>query len=344
VALKSAMILVIIALIIAFIILIKLYNNIFSPVRIPTTQNSALFYIPTGSDYNYVINKLANEGFVRNKENFDWLAKKKKYPDNIKPGRYRVYDDMNNNELVNLLRSGKQEPVKFIFNNVMNTDELAGIASRQLEPDSVVFSETFNAPAIIKKYNFTSETFPVIFIPNTYELYWNTLAERFVERMFREYTAYWTKERQEKAKQTGLTPVEVSILASIVEMESLHTDENAKIAGVFINRLRNRIPLQSDPTVIFAHQDYSIRRVLNKHKQINSSYNTYKYKGLPPGPICIPSIDAIESVLNFEKHNYLYFCAKEDFSGYHNFAQTLSQHNRNARLYQQALNMARIYN
>ena len=279
-----------------------------------------------------------------NKEHFDWLAKKKNYPNNINPGRYRLFNDMNNNELINLLRSGKQEPVRFIFNHLRTLNELAGVASRQLEPDSVVFSETFKSPSIAEKYDFTKETLPALFIPNTYEIFWNTNVEGFMARMVREYNAFWTKERIELAKQIGLEPVEVSILASIVEMESLHAEENARIAGVFINRLKKGMPLQSDPTIIFAHQNYSIRRVLNKHKDIKSLYNTYKHRGLPPGPICIPSIPAIDAVLKYEKHNYLFFCAKEDFSGYHNFSQTLSQHNRYARLYQQALNRARIFN
>ncbi len=343
-ALRAALLLVIAAIITSLVILIKIYTNIFSPIRMPDDNNSSLFYIPTGSGYDYVLNALYSEGYIINKETFDWLAKKKNYPANVKPGRYRLFDDMNNNELVNLLRSGRQEPVRFIFNTIRGTEELAGIAAKQLEPDSVVFSETFKNEAIAEKYNFTKETLPAVFIPNTYELFWNTNPISFMDRMHQEYKAFWTKKRLEKASHIKLTPVEVSTLASLVEMESLHPDENAKIAGVFINRIRKGMPLQSDPTIIFAHQDYSIRRVLNKHKEINSTYNTYKYRGLPPGPICIPSMSAIDAVLSYEKHNYLYFCAKEDFSGYHNFAQTLSQHNRNARLYQKALNRVRIFN
>ena len=285
VILKAAVALVITAIIVSLVILVKLYTNIFAPVIIRTDENSSLFYIPTGTDYQQVLNKLYKEGYILNKESFDWLAKKKNYPNNINPGRYRIFNDMNNNELINLLRSGRQEPVKFIFNHLRNLDELAGIAARQLEPDSVVFSETFKSTAIAEKYNFTRETLPALFIPNTYEFFWNTNVEGFMARMFREYNAFWNKERLELAKQTGLDPVEVITLASIVEMESLHADENSRIAGVFVNRLKKGIPLQSDPTIIFAHQDYSIRRVLIKHKDIKSLYNTYKHQGLPPGPI-----------------------------------------------------------
>ena len=176
------------------------------------------------------------------------------------------------------------------------------------------------------------------------EFYWNTSPERFVQRMKDEYNVFWLDGRMSKSEQLKLSPVEISVLASIVEQESLHSEENPTIAGVFINRLKKGIPLQSDPTVIYAWQDFSMRRVLNKHKGINSKYNTYKFPGLPPGPICIPSISSIDGVLNYEKHNYLYFCARDDFSGYHNFARTLTEHNRNARLYQQALNRRKIWN
>ena len=197
---------------------------------------------------------------------------------------------------------------------------------------------------LIDKYGFVRETFPAMFIPNTYEFYWNTSAERFIQRMNGEYKIFWSDDRIAKAENLKLKPVEVSVLASIIELESMHNDENQTIAGVFINRLKKGMPLQSDPTIIFAWQDFSIRRVLNKHREIKSPYNTYRNRGLPPGPICIPSISSIDAVLNYEKHNYLYFCAKDDFSGYHNFAGTLSEHNRNARLYQHALNKRRIFN
>lgn len=342
--LRAAKMLVAVAIITSLVIFIKIYNRLFSPVNLPTGEQSMVFYIPTGAEYEDVLDRLNEIGLIKNKDNFNWLAKKKNYQKNIKPGRYRLDPHMNNNELINLLRSGKQEAVRFVFNSIRNLDELAGIAGRQLESDSLVFAETFNFSGLPQKYNLTKETFPAMFIPNTYEIYWNTSPERFIDRMNFEYKAFWSEERKKKASQIGLDPLKVSILASIVELESMHTDENSKIAGVFINRLKKGIPLQSDPTIIFAHQNYSIRRVLNKHKEINSLYNTYKYPGLPPGPICIPSIGTIDAVLNYEKHNYYFFCAKEDFSGYHNFAQTLAQHNKNARLYQQALNRAKIFN
>lgn len=341
-ALKAAFILVAIAIITSLVIFIRLCSSIFSPLHLPG-DDSMIFYISSGSEYKDVLNNLNDFGLIKSKDSFDWLAKKKNYPRNIRAGRYRLSPQMNNNELINMLRAGNQEPVRFVFNSIRGLNELAGIAGRQLESDSMVFAEIFNHPELPQKYNLTKETFPVMFIPNTYEIFWNTNPERFIDRMSFEYKAFWTEERKKKASQAELDPVKVSILASIVELESLHAEENSRIAGVFINRLKQGIPLQSDPTIIFALQNYNIRRVLNKHKEINSLYNTYKYSGLPPGPICIPSIATIDAVLNFEKHNYLFFCAKEDFSGYHNFAQTLAQHNRNASLYQKALNRAKIF-
>jgi UPF0755 protein len=189
---------------------------------------------------------------------------------------------------------------------------------------------------------FNNQTIPALFLPDTYEFYWNTDAEGFVVRMFQEYNKFWTEERKQKAQSKGLTPIQVSTLASIVNKETNMSDEMPRVAGVYLNRLKNNWLLQADPTLVFAWDDYSIRRVLDRHKEIESPYNTYKYIGLPPGPICIPSIAAIKAVLDAEDHNYFYFCAKEDFSGYHNFAKTLAEHNRNAIKYQQTLNQRGI--
>jgi UPF0755 protein len=192
-------------------------------------------------------------------------------------------------------------------------------------------------------YGFNKETFPAMFIPNTYEFYWNTTPEEFVSRMKREYVAFWTGDRSDLAEDIGLSRIEISVMASIVDQESLHNDENSTIAGVFMNRLEQGIPLQSDPTIIFALNNFAIRRVLNIHKKIDSPYNTYKNRGLPPGPISIPSVASIDAVLNFSRHNYIFFCAKPDFSVYHNFARTLTKHNKNARLYQDAVYQRKIF-
>ncbi len=331
------------AIIFAVVSSVRIYRVLFSPsVEVPEGE-SVIIYIPTGSDYSSVLSRLEKEKVISDVKGFEWLARKKNYPSNVHPGRYRITSDMSNNELINLLRSGKQEPLMVTFNNLRTLDDLAGVVSEQLEPDSATFARYFHDPQVAEKNGFTAESFPVMFLPDSYEFYWTTSPGEFVQRMKREYIAFWSKGRTAKAEKEDLNPEEVSILASIVEQESLHDDENPLIAGVFINRLEKGIPLQSDPTIIFALGNFDIHRVLNKQKRVDSPYNTYRHKGLPPGPISIPSKSSIDAVLNFKDHDYLYFCAKPDFSGYHNFAKTLAQHNRNARLYQQALNQRKIF-
>lgn len=341
--LKISMWLVLGAIIVALFFAVRLYRVIFLPGSEIPEGESVVFYIPDGKDYAWLEKRLIEEDIVKDSKAFRWLAEKKNLEKNIKAGRYRIPSGMNNNELINMIRSGRQEPMMFMFNNLRTLNELAGVAGRNFEADSSEFAAVLNDPETAGSFGFSAESFPAMFIPNSYEFYWTTSPVEFVERMKREYVAFWSDSKDKKAMDLGLSRIEVSILASIVEEESLHDDENARIAGVFINRLQQGIPLQSDPTLIFAKKDYSVRRVLNEDKKINSPYNTYLNRGLPPGPICIPSIAAIRGVLDHEEHNYLFFCVKPDFSGYHNFARTLSQHNKNARLYQQALNRRKIY-
>lgn len=219
---------------------------------------------------------------------------------------------------------------------------LAGKIGKQIEADSASIAKLLHDKDYVGKLGFNERTLPAMFLPDTYEFYWNTDAESFISRMLQEYNKFWNEDRKKAAKDKGLSPVEVSILASIVDKETNKTDEMPRIAGVYINRLHSNWLLQADPTLIFAIGDFSIKRVLNVHKEIESPYNTYKYIGLPPGPICIPSVAAVKAVLNAENHNYFYFCAKEDFSGYHNFAKTLTEHNHNAVKYQNALNQRGI--
>jgi UPF0755 protein len=244
--------------------------------------------------------------------------------------------------LVNLLRSGKQSPVKLGFISVRSLDILAGKAAAYIEADSATLAALLTDPATAQKYGFNQQTFMSMFIPNTYEFYWNTSAEKFVEKMAEEYKNFWNEDRKQKAADIGLSQSEVSTLASIVEAETQKNDEKAKVAGVYMNRLNTGMLLQADPTVVFAAGDFTIQRVLNRHLEINSPYNTYLYAGLPPGPINIPSVSSIDAVLNYERHNYKFFCAKEDFSGYHAFAVTNAQHEVNARKYHQALRNAGI--
>jgi UPF0755 protein len=263
---------------------------------------------------------------------------------NVRPGRYRIRSGMSNDRLAGMLRSGNQEPVRLVFNNIRTPAMLAGVVSEQIEADSLSILSLFSDTKLLEANQLTRETVMGIFIPNTYEIYWNTSARQFFDRMLREYRLFWNEKRLAQARRMGMEPMEVMTLASIVDEETLIPEEEARVAGVYINRLNRRMRLQADPTVKFAAGDMNMTRVLKKHLLIDSPYNTYRHGGLPPGPIVIPSISVIDAVLNYERHNYIYFCAKEDFSGYHNFAATLAQHNKNARSYQNALDRRKIFN
>jgi len=304
---------------------------------------SVSIYIPTSANFEDVKQVLYKKGLIIHRANFVWWAEKKSYPDLIKPGKYIIRNGMNNYELINLLRGGNSIPVKVTFNNIRDIYQLAGRVSKQIEADSASLVAEMTKTSVMKSMNLTDETITTIYIPNTYEFYWNTLAEGFVKRMYEEYLRFWNNERKNKAALMGMSIPEVITLASIVEKETNKNDEKELIAGVYVNRLERGWRLQADPTLIYALGDYSIKRVLNVHMDFDSPYNTYKYGGLPPGPICIPSISSVDAVLNFKNEGYLYFCAKDDLSGYHAFAKTNMQHNRNARRYQAALDKLRIY-
>jgi len=318
------------------------FHTVMSPNVATLDGKEVVVYIPTGSTFDDVQSILSEAKILVNLKSFSWVAKKKDYPDNIHPGRYVIGNGINNNRLVNILRGGLQSPINVTFNNLRDIDQLAGRIAKQIEADSSSIADLLHNEEYIGQLGFNSRTIPALFLPDTYEFYWNTDAEGFVFRMFQEYNKFWTDERRQQASEKDLTPIQVSTLASIVNKETNMSDEMPRVAGVYLNRLKNNWLLQADPTLVFAWNDYSIRRVLEYHKQIESPYNTYKYAGLPPGPICIPSIAAVKAVLNAEDHHYFYFCAKEDFSGYHNFAKTLAEHNRNAAKYQQALNQRGI--
>ncbi len=299
--------------------------------------------IPTDSNFDDVKKLLYENGLIIHRMNFEWWAEKKNYPDLIKPGHYIISDSMNNYELINLLRSGNQKPIKVIFNNVRDIYQLAGRVAEQIEADSVSLIKAMTNASELSKMDLTKETASLIYIPDTYEFYWNTSADGFVKRMFEEYSRFWNPERKEKAEDMGMSIPEVITLASIVEKETNKNDEKPLIAGVYINRIDKGWRLQADPTLIYAMGDFTIKRVLNVHKDFDSPYNTYKYGGLPPGPICIPSISSIDAVLNHVNEGYLYFCARDDMSGYHVFAKTNRQHTRNAKKYQKALDNLNIY-
>jgi UPF0755 protein len=305
-------------------------------------KKSAYFYIRTGADFAEVADKLSAGKFISDPKSFDWLADYKDYKNHIKPGKYLITDGMSNNELINMLKSGRQETVKLVFNNVRTKYQLAGKIAKQLEADSLSIINVLKDSIYLKKFGFTVENAIVVFIPNTYEMYWNTSASQLFEKMNENYKTFWTQSKKEKAKAAGLTTIEIEILASIVQEETAKYSEMPTIAGLYINRIHKGMKLEADPTVKFAVGDFTIKRVLKKHLQVQSPYNTYQVKGLPPGPICLPDPRVIEKTLNFEKTGYIYMCAKEDFSGYHNFAKTGAEHAANARRYQNALNKLKI--
>jgi UPF0755 protein len=315
------------------------YKKLYSPAFYQ--QNPIFIYIDGKKNYTHLLSQLeTNE--ILDIRFFKQLALKLKYPENIKSGKYKINPNTSYLELVQMLKRGKQTPVKLTFNNIRLKKEFAEKISNQLMFDSSILLKHLNDSAVAASLGFNAETIMTLFIPNTYEMYWNISVDHFLERMKKEYNRFWNKERLAKAEKNHLSPVEVSVLASVVEEETNKKSEFPIVAGLYLNRLRKGMLLQADPTVKFAVGDITLRRIFNYHLQIDSPYNTYKYFGLPPGPIRIPSIAAIEGVLNYKEHSYLYMCAKEDFSGAHNFSVTLKEHNTNARKYREALNRNNI--
>ena len=316
-----------------------IYGAMFSP-NTTFENDTAYIYVPTNATYTEVRSQL--EPLLDDIGSFDALAKQKKYSSNIKAGRFAISKGMNNNEIINSIRS-KNLPIKIAFNNQHNLADLAGRISIQIEADSVSLLNEMTDETFLTKNGFNKATALGMYLPNSYEFFWNTSAETFRDRMLKEYNRFWTDTRKGQAKQLNLSPSEVITLASIVHEESKQADEQPRVAGVYLNRLRIGMPLQADPTLKYAayqlpeYKNTVIRRVLNVHKEIDSPYNTYKYAGLPPGLIAMPDLSAINAVLNPEKHSYLYFAADAKRIGYHKFAKTLGQHNNNAREYHQYL-------
>jgi UPF0755 protein len=260
----------------------------------------------------------------------------------MKTGRYAVNPGVSYWTLLNTLRRGQQTATRITFNNIRLVEHLAERLDEQLMLGKEDLLQWLNNPEYCRSLGFTTETVGALFIPDTYEIYWNIPAKTFLQRMKREYDAFWTDERKKKAAAISLTPVETAILASIVEEETALADEYPVVAGLYLNRLRRGIPLQADPTVKFAVGNFSLQRILFEHLEVESPYNTYKYAGLPPGLLRIPSVRGLDGVLNHTKHTYIYMCAKEDFSGRHNFATTLAEHNQNANRYRAELNRRNI--
>ena len=262
--------------------------------------------------------------------------------DRFKPGHYVLEPGMNVVQVARMLKLGLQTPVRVTINNVRTRAQLAGKLARQIEADSATIVAALTDPATARKAGFDSVTLFSMFIPDTYEFYWTVSPAQFIERMRREYDRFWTPQRDAKRQRSGLSRLEVMTLASIVYEETRQSDEMPRIAGVYINRLRKGWPLQADPTVKYALQEFGLRRILHRHLKYPSPYNTYINKGLPPSPICMPGRNAIDAVLDFERHDYMFFCARPTFDGYHNFARTLREHNANARAYSAELNRRKI--
>lgn len=322
----------------------KIYAAIFSP---NTAFNNDEAYVYVATDATYEDLKAALEPLLENVDSFKQVAERKGYLTNIKGGKYAIKKGMNNNEIINSLRSNNI-PVKVAFNNQETLADLAGRISGQLEPDSLALLTSFMDSDFLKTNGFDEHTRLSMYIPNSYEFFWNTSAVEFRERMLTEYKRFWNTDRMQKAKELGLKPSEVMSLAAIVHKETAKVDERPRVAGVYLNRLRKNMLLQADPTVIYALKlhtndfDTIIKRVLYKDLEIDSPYNTYKYSGVPPGPITMPDISAIDAVLNPEKHDYYYFVANVENFGYHKFAKSLGQHNRNKAQYIRWINEKKI--
>lgn len=293
--------------------------------------------IPQDATFETVQRILHEGSYVQDLMSFSFLSRLLDYDDRVKPGRYVLRANMNNLTAIRFLRAGEQEPVRITINNVRLIPELAKKITQNIDVTPEEFEAALVSFAMRKNHGFKKENIMSMFIPNSYDVYYTITAMQLVERMYAEYQAFWNDERKKKAEEVGLTPIEVSILASIVQAESVKRDEAPVIAGLYLNRIKTGMPLQADPTLVYAVGDFSLKRILNEHKEVDSPYNTYKNNGLPPGPINMPEIATLDAVLNYKPSNFLYMCAKEDFSGYHNFTASYSEHLRNANRYQQAL-------
>ena len=283
------------------------------------------------------------EGKLLNLKSFQRCFRRENPSGNIAVGYYSIKGNTTNKQLARTLTKGWQTPYRLTLSgNIRGVEKLAGVLGKKMMRDSAEFSNWFNSPKVWEEFGLTRETFPTIFIPNTYEMYWTSTPEDFTKRMMKEYNKFWNEERTKKAEELGMSRTEVSILASIVCEESNYNPELPTIAGVYLNRLKRGMKLEADPTVKFALNDPGIKRILFKHLKVDSPYNTYKVQGLPPGPITIPSAAGIDAVLYYKQHDYLYFCANEKLDGTHKFARTLSQHNKNARAYQSAISKLKI--
>ncbi len=313
---------------------VRLYNYVFK-ANVPLDLSKNIVTIPTGSDFEMVVDLLNKEGFIINEKSFRVLSEQMSY--NGRPGRFKISPGWTNRQLIRHLRGGKQEPINLILVNERLPEQVAGKAAKFIEADSISIIKLLNDKSYLDDLGYNPQTIMSLFIPNTYEFFWNTSAQKFIERMVVENNRFWEKNgRINKAEELSLTKTEVYILASIVERETNQNSEKKRMAGVYYNRLQKGMLLQADPTLVFASRDWESRS-LAKYKTLDSPYNTYMYTGLPPGPISMASIPSLDAVLNREKHNYIFFCAAGDESGLHNFAETYNGHLKNVQIYKRNL-------
>ncbi len=322
---------------------IRIYEDVFaSNLRLEKGETTYL-YVYTNKSFSESLETNDQRKIFKDYKAFARLAALTGWDGQIKAGRYKFTSGMGNFAMLRLLRSGRQEPLDITFKYAERKTDLVSFWGQKLEADSTRLLNLLNTPKIMDSLGLDTTNAISLFIPNTYNFYWNTSAEKLLLRMFEEYQLFWDSVHLQKAEALKLSPMQVNVLASIVQKETYKKDEMPKVAGVYYNRLKRGMPFQADPTVIYAMNDKTIKRVSGKMLKVESPYNTYKYKGLPPSPICVPSVQAVDAVLNMSKHNYIYFCAKEDLSGYHNFAASFAEHQINARKYQRMLNKKGIF-
>lgn len=334
---------VVISIVLAGLVGAYAYFGIFKKEINTGEKESVFFYIKSNDSYEDVVSNLAKEEIVSSEGKYKWLSDLRHLEGNIYPGRYTLKEGMNWSDLTLYLRQGKIDEISITFNNVRTLEQLAKKVAEQIEASEQDLLEELTDPRKVEERGYTKETFLAVFIPNTYKMYWSSSAKTFVDRMVREYKRFWNEKRMAKAKRLNLSPVQVSTLASIVQSEqNKHADEWPIIAGLYLNRLKKGIKLQSDPTVVYSWGDFTIRRVLYKHLTIDHPYNTYKNKGLPPGPIRVPGSGVLDAVLNYKKHDYIFMCANPEFGGKHAFAKTNAGHERNAAKYRAFLNKKKI--
>ena len=328
--------------VLVFILFLASYSIFILP-NVLVGQTAQWLIIPHDADFQSLQRQLQRKQYLYSTTSFCWAAYLLKYDRKVRPGAYRLRPNMSNWSMVRMLRAGMQQPIKMVLNNIKDK---AGLAQKIAENTSIQaadFEALLHNPAFLQRYGFDTDNALAMFIPNTYEVYWTVTPQKLFARMYEEYQRFWTPARRDLAQKIGLTPIQVSILASIVQCELVKAEEAPLIAGVFINRIKKRMRLQSCVTVQHVLGNDSIKRVLRADTWIKSAYNTYRNFGLPPGPIVLPQIATIDAVLHYTRHHYLYFSAKEDFSGAHYFTRSFEEHKNNAQRYRRALNKAQIY-